>query len=161
MLVLSTDGEDSLPAKDGRAEILNPSIEKYSELSLCVRFLTYHFSTHNDNSPFQSLISYGKDALLCAYVGKSCDQYYQGCTENYKEKFQTQQWIRGKVFGDLYLSGNYFFYPGWLPGIWNTVCISIKASHQSYRVNINLNGETVVQTGDMVGDFFGSSKAGI
>ena len=162
MKVISTDAGASLPAKDGQAEILNSSLVKYPEVTLCARFLTHHFSTHPDKSPFQTIISYGRDSLLCSYVGKSCDQYYQGCTENYKEKLEGQQWIRGKVFGELYLSGNnYYFYPVWGPSVWNTVCITVTASQQYYRVNININGHSMVETRDIENDFFNSSKAGI
>ena len=38
MKVISTDAGASLPAKDGRAEILNSSLEKYSSLTVCARF---------------------------------------------------------------------------------------------------------------------------
>ena len=162
MKVISTDAGASLPSKDGRAEFLNLSLGKSSEMTLCARFLTYHFSTHQDNSPFQTIISYGRDSLLCSYVGKSCDHYYQGCTENYKEKLDGLQWIRGKVFGELYLAGsNYYFYPVWLPAVWNTFCITVRSSQQHYRVNININGQTILETGDIdQNDFFNSSKAG-
>ena len=78
--VISTDAGASLPAKDGRAEILNSSPGKYSSLTVCARFLTHHFSTHSDNYPFQTLLSYEKDSLLSSYVARPCDQFYQGQT---------------------------------------------------------------------------------
>ena len=159
MTVISTDAGASLPAKDGRAEILNSSLVKYPEVTLCARFLTHHFSTPSDNYPFQTLISYEKDVLLSSYVGKYCDQFYQGCTENYRDKVATQGWIRGKVFGSLYLSGNDYFYPVWWPAVWNTACITIRASQQHYRINVNINGHTVVQTEDIADDFLNSSEA--
>ena len=161
MKVISTDAGASLPAKDGRAEILNSSLGKYPEVTLCARFLTHHFSTPSDNYPFQTLISYGKDVLLSSYVGKSCDQFYQGCTENYRDKVEAQQWIRGKVFGDFYHSGHFYFYPVWWLEIWNTACITVRASQQHSRVNININGHTVVQSQDIAEDILNSSQARI
>ena len=77
MKVISTDAGSSLPAKDGQAEMLNSSLVKYSEVSLCARFLTHHFSTHPLGWPSQSLISYGSNDLLSSFVARPCDQYYQ------------------------------------------------------------------------------------
>ena len=161
MTVISTDAGASLPAKDGQAEILNSSLVKYPEVTLCARFLTHHFSTDPDGFPFQTLISYGKNVLLGSFVARSCDQFYQGCTEYYRDKVETQQWIRGKVFGNVYLSGNDYFYPVWWPAVWNTACITIRASQQHYRVNININGHTVVQTEDIADNVLNSSKGRI
>ena len=161
MKVISTDPGASLPAKDGRAELMNTSLVNISELTVCARFLTHHFSTPPDNYPFQTIISYGQDSLLCSYVGKSCDFFYQGCTENYIEKFEGQQWIRGKVFGNFYISGYNYFYPVWLPAVWNTFCITIRATHQYYRVNITINGHKMVETREIANDFSKSSKGGI
>ena len=163
MKVISTDAGASLPANNGRAEILNSSLVKYSDVTLCARFLTHHFSTHPDNSPLQTLISYGNADLLSSYVARPCDQKYQGCTEYYRDRLETQQWIRGKVFGSSYLSGsgNHYIYPVWGPGVWNTACITIRVSQQHYRVNININGHTVVQTEDIAEDILNSSQARI
>ena len=49
--LISTDDGASLPAKDGRAEILNSSLMKYPE-TLCARFLTHQFYTHSDGWPY-------------------------------------------------------------------------------------------------------------
>ena len=38
MRVISTDAAVSLPAKDGRAEILNSSLDKFSSLTVCARY---------------------------------------------------------------------------------------------------------------------------
>ena len=157
--VISTDPRASLPSKSGRAELVNSSLVKYPSVTLCARFLTHHFSTPADNYPFQTLISYEKDVLLSSYVGKSCDQFYEGCTENYRDKVVAQQWIRGKVFGSLYLAGNDYFYPVWRPAVWNTACISVRASQLHYRVNININGQTVFQSQDIAEDFLNSSQS--
>ena len=98
--------------------------------------------------------------LLSSYVATPCDLLYQGCTENYRGRLETQQWMRGQVFGRSYLSGDYF-YPVWWPGVWNTACITIRASQQHYRVNININGQTVVQAQDIVDNDLNSSQARI
>ena len=166
MKVISTDAGASLPAKEGRAEILNSSLVNYSEVTLCARFLTYHFSAQPTRRPYQSLISYGRNVLLSSYLAKSCDDFYEGCTEIYREKIagHRQQWTEGKVFGNLQLLGKawneYFYYPWW-PGVWNTACITVKASEQHSRVNININGQTVFQTEDIADVFFKSFKARI
>ena len=80
--VISTDAAASLPAKDGRAEILNSSLVKYPELTLCARFLTHHFSTHPDEAPFQSLLSYGDNDILSSFVARPCEKHFQAdfCT---------------------------------------------------------------------------------
>ena len=77
MKVISTDAVAPLPAQSGQAELLNSSLENYSEMTLCARFLTYHFSTHWDGFPYQALISSGSNALLGSYVAKSCEQRFK------------------------------------------------------------------------------------
>ena len=157
--VIFTDGGASLPAKDGWAEILNSSLGKYPEVTLCARFLTYHFSTPPDNHPFQTIISYGTYQLLGCFVARSCDQLYRGCTEHNREKVETHQWIRGKVFGNSYLTGNNYYYPVWSPAVWNTACITVRTSQQHYRININ--GLTVLQIEDIADNVLNSSEGRI
>ena len=77
MKVISTDAGALLPAKDGRAELLNSSLVNYSEVTLCGRFLTHHFSTHPDSMPVQIIFSYGDNALLRSYITKPCEQFFQ------------------------------------------------------------------------------------
>ena len=115
MKVISTDGGASFPRKEGRAEILNSSLVKYSQLTVCARFLTLHFSTDPDSWPTQSLISYGSDDLLGSYLAMSCDQSYTGCTQEHKDKFRENHlsWISGSVFGYLFVSNTPQFYPAW------------------------------------------------
>ena len=135
--MISTDARASLPAKDSRAEILNSSLAKYSEVTLCVRFLNYHFSTHPDSWPYQTLISYGNDGLLSSFLAVSCDEFYTGCTQKYKERFSNLdiQWIWGKVFGFSFDSEKNYF-DVWWPGVWNSACISASPA-RGYRLNIN------------------------
>ena len=138
MKVISTDAGASLPAKDGRAFILNSSLVKYSEVTLCARFLTHHFSTHSDCWPSQTLINYGKDSLLSSYVARSCEQMYAGCTQEWKDIFIKDdiQWLTGKIFGYIFISDDHC-YPAWWPGVWNTACISASPALGFYRININ------------------------
>ena len=75
--VISTDPGASLPAVDGQAEMLNSSLVKYSELTVCARFLTHHFSTRYDSPSEQIILSYGDNLLLGSYVTRPCDQYFQ------------------------------------------------------------------------------------
>ena len=101
--VISTDAGASLPVKDGHAEILNSSLEKYPELTLCARFLTHQFSIHSDRAQAQALISYGYFDLLGSFLARPCEQAYAGCTELYKDILSKNHntWITGKVFGYL------------------------------------------------------------
>ena len=101
MKVISTDVGASLPAKAGQAELLNSSLEKYPELTICARFLTHYFSSVG--FPSQALISYGPENLLGSFVARSCDQVYVGCTRIYKDLLMKRDipWIRGKVNGFL------------------------------------------------------------
>ena len=136
--VISTDAGVSLPAKEGRAELVNSSLVNYSEVTLCARFLTHHFSTHPDGGQYQTLISYGRDDLLSSYTATSCDEFFIGCTQKYKErfsKFHHIQWVEGKVFGYLFDSHN-TYYAVWWPAVWNTACISLSP-RLDYRLNIN------------------------
>ena len=80
---------------------------------------------------------------------------------NTKDMVENQQWIRGKVFGVSRLSGKYYFYPVWWPGVWKTFCMTVKASQQHYRITININGQTVVQTEDIADNVLNSSQARI
>ena len=99
-MLISTDGRASLPAKAGQAEILNSSLEKYPELTLCARLLTHSFSRTFYGWPTQALISYGSDPLLGSFVTRSCDQFYEGCTKVYRDLLSRNHipWIAGSVW---------------------------------------------------------------
>ena len=148
----------SLPRKDGRAEMLNSSLVNYSQLTVCARFLTLHFSTDPDGWPTQSLISYGSDDLLGSYLAMSCDQSYTGCTEEYRDIFSASQlsWISGSVFGYFSLSNTPQFYPAWWPAVWNTACLTASPGLGTFRIIIN--GLTVWQTKEFNGNLFNREK---
>ena len=147
--VISRGGGASLPSKQSQTEMLNSSLVKYSQLTLCARFLTLHFSTDPDGWPTQSLISYGSDDLLGSYLAMSCDQSYTGCTEEYRDIFSASQlsWISGSVFGYFSLSNTPQFYTAWWPAVWNTACLTASPHLGTFRININ--GLTVSQTEDL------------
>ena len=141
MKVISTDPRASLPRKEGWAEIPNSSLGKYSELTLCARFLTYHFSTDATRWPSQSLISYGLGDLLGSYVARPCDQSFRGCTEEYKNIFSDAQlaWISGSVFGYCFVSNTPQFYPAWWPAVWNTACLTASPHLGTFRIRVLLS----------------------
>ena len=160
MKVISRDAAASLPAKDGRAEILNSSLVKYSQLTVCARFLTHHFTTDPQGLPTQSLISYGSDDLLGSYLAMSCDQSYPGCTEEYRDIFRASQltWISGSVFGYFSLSSTPQFYPAWRPAVWNSVCLTASPGLGTFRVNIN--GLTDLEIKEFNNSWFNREKVG-
>ena len=156
--VISRGGGASLPSKLSQTEMLNSSLVKYSQLTVCARFLTLHFSTDPDGWPTQSLISYGSDDLLGSYLAMSCDQSYTGCTEEYRDIFRASQlsWISGSVFGYFSLSNTPQFYPAWWPAVWNTACLTASPGLGNFRININ--GLTVWQTEDLHSTLFKRKK---
>ena len=158
MKVISTDAGSSLLRREGQAEILNSSLVKYPEVTLCARFLTHHFSTHPEGWPTQSLISHGLDDLLGSYRAMPCDQYYTGCTQEYKDIFSENQlpWISGKVFGYLYIANTPHFYPAWWPAVWNSACLTASPARGHYRININ--GLTVWQREEFTSNLFKKEK---
>ena len=158
MKVISTDAGVSLPRKEGQAEILNSSLVKYPEVTVCARFLTHHFSADPEDWPTQSLISYGSGDLLGSYVAMPCDQLYPGCTQEYKDIFTENQlaWISGKVFGDFFISNNHYFYPAWGSAVWNSVCLTARAGLGHFRLNIN--GLTALEIKDFDSNLFKKEK---
>ena len=158
MKVISTDAGALQPRKPGQAEILDSSLVNYSSVTVCARFLTHHFSTHPEDWPTQSLISYGLDDLLASYLAMPCDQSYAGCTQQYKDIFSENQlpWISGKVFGYLLISNNHHFYPAWWPAVWNSACLTASPALGHYRININ--GLTVWQREEFTSNLFKEEK---
>ena len=163
MKVISRDAGASEPRREGWAwaELLNSSLALYPSLTVCARFLSHHFSAETEGRPTpQSLISHGTNDLFSSFVARPCDsdQSYKGCTKDYKDIFSRNNvtWIRGKAFGCLFISGRNFFYPAWLPAVWNTACLSASPGLGRYRMNIN--GLTVLEITDFTGHLFESDK---
>ena len=76
--VISTDPEAFfLPDKSGQAIILNSSLQDLSEWSLCGRFKTFHFSSHEDTTPFQSVIASGGLWMLSGFTVVPCHTDHQ------------------------------------------------------------------------------------
>ena len=78
--VISTNPEDFLPDKSGQATILNSSLQDLSEWTLCARFKMFHFSSHQDTTPFQSVIASGGLWMLSGFTVLPCDTDHQGST---------------------------------------------------------------------------------
>ena len=77
--------------------------------------------------------------------------FLQGCTNQYKQRLGNR-WKHGRTFGASRYGGDdkIAFYPSWVPGSWNSVCISASAGHGWFRVVIN--DELQFETRDYTGD---------
>ena len=76
--VISTGPEESPPEKSGQAIILNSALQELSEWTICARFKTFHFSGHEDSSPFQTVIASGGLWVLSSFTALPCDGDHQG-----------------------------------------------------------------------------------
>ena len=76
--VISTDPKASLPDKSSQAIILNSSLQDLAEWTLCARFKTFHFSSHADTRPFQTVIASGGLWMLASFTVLPCDRDKQG-----------------------------------------------------------------------------------
>ena len=151
--LLSTDPAVSLPARAGSAELLNSSLEKYEEFTICLRLKTYQFSTYPDKENYQYIVSIKNSGnfMLGSYVALPCEQIYSGCTGTYRKKIRA--WKHGAVFGFLRESDSLLdHFSPWLSEVWTSVCLLSSRPEGSFRVNIN--GETVYQTREAKGNFF-------
>ena len=82
---------------------------------------------------------------------------FQGCTQYFKDFLakNQQQWIRGKIFGTVYLYPEYYhFLPLWSSMDWNSVCITVEY----LEMKININGHIVWQT-KKAGNVFKNTEA--
>ena len=141
--VLRTDGSLVLPDRLGQAELLNSSLVGQAEVTLCLRFNTFRFSTYGRPWYAQSVLSYGDKTILYAYVAEDCEAKFPGCTERYKK--WVDNWAHDRPFGYFYEdSKSNGYYPAWQPGIWNQACITVSDLQGSLEININ--GETHYRT---------------
>ena len=151
--MITTDPAVSLPGRAGSAELLNSSLEKYSEFTICLRLKTYQFSTYPDKESYQYIVSIKNSGnfMLGSYVALPCEQMYSGCTGTYQNKISS--WKHGAVFGFLRESSSLLdHFSPWLPEVWTSVCLSSSRLEGSFTVNIN--GETVYQTREAEGNYF-------
>ena len=150
--VLRTDESLVLPDRLGQVELLNSSLVGRAEVTICLRFNTFRFSTYGRPWYSQSVLSYGDKTLLYAYVAEDCEAKFPGCTERYKK--WVDNWAHGRPFGYFYENGKSTgYYPAWQPGIWNQACITASDS-QGY-LEININGETHYRTNNYMKTFSG------
>ena len=75
--VISSDPEAFLPDKFGQAIILNSSLQDLSEWTLCARFKMFNFASHEDTTPFQSVIASGGLWILSGFAALPCDGVHQ------------------------------------------------------------------------------------
>ena len=141
--VLTTDPSLVLPDRLGQVELLNSSLQGHPEVTICLRFRTFQFSTYRKPWYAQSVITYADSTTLYAYVATDCEDKFPGCNLRYKKL--VANWAHGRVFGYFYentkSSG---YYPSWQPGVWNQACITASDSQGSFEININ--GETHYRT---------------
>ena len=120
--LISTDPAVSLPDRAGSAELLNSSLEKYQEFTICLRLKTYQFSTYPDKESYQYIVSIKNSGnfMLGSYTAVPCEQVYSGCTGTYQSKIPA--WSHGAVFGSLRESDSLLdHFSPWLPQAqWST-----------------------------------------
>ena len=142
--VVRTDPELQLPVRTGQAEVVNCSLEKYPDFTICARFRSHQFSWHKDTWAYHSVIVIPpKDWLIGAYVTHPCDDFYAGCTQRYKD-IHGSQWRHSGVVG--YIGDGVFNenFPVWQPGVWVSACVTVTIPDN--HITIYLNGEIVFQT---------------
>ena len=141
--VLTTEPSLVLPHRLGQVELLNSSLVKQAELTICLRFLTFRFSTYGQPWYAQSVLTYGDKTILYAYVAEDCEAKFPGCTQRYQA--WVENWAHGRPFGYFYESSkSNGYYQAWQPGVWNHCCIT--ASDSQGLLEININGETHYRT---------------
>ena len=148
--VLTTDQDQELPDRFGQAELVNSSLYGLAEISICVRFKTFQFSTYLAPWYSQSVLTYGDTAPLYSYVATDCEEKFPGCTLRYKK--WVENWAHGRPFGYFWEnSKSNGYYPSWQPGIWNHACIT--AIDSSGYLDININGKSVYRTNNYMKSF--------
>ena len=95
--VLRTDPSLQLPDRFSEAELVNSSLINQPEITICLRFKTFQFSTHKQPWYAQSVLTYGDTATLYNYVGTDCEEKFPGCTlreplVSYNSKLGEKNW---------------------------------------------------------------------
>ena len=148
--VLTTDQDQELPDRFGQAELVNSSLHGLPEISICVRFKTFQFSTYLSPWYSQSVLTYGDTTPLYSYVATDCEEKFPGCTLRYKK--WVKNWAHGRPFGYFWENSmSYGYYPSWQPAIWNHACIT--ATDSSGYLDININGKSVYRTNNYMKSF--------
>ena len=145
MRVVTTDPSQFLPGLEGQAEVLNSDLSQYDEVTICVRFNTFQFNTHQEAYDYQGLLTLGAFWVLGTYTALPCDWDYEGCTV-YKKSY-IPGWIHGTALG-YYEKSN--FYPSWQPGRWYSFCfIGSSLVNQS---SVFVNGEKMLTIKNYLAD---------
>ena len=84
--------------------------------------------------------------------------WVQGCTKTYQDTLANNhyQWIRGKVFGMVFIDNNWKIFHLWPAMEWSSGCVTASRDG-AYRVNIN--GQTLLQSDNIASNIFKSSRA--
>ena len=106
-----------------------------------------------------------EDMFLIAIVtAESCDQFYEGCTQYYKDIlgrshslilrpgiFLTvgNKYMTSKSYGTISLNSQYNFFSSWKLETWNSFCITADTEAGMYRTLIN--GKEVLLLSDYEG----------
>ena len=101
--VISTDPAASLPDKTGQAIILNSSLQDLAEWTLCARLKTFHFSSHADTRPFQTVIASGGLWMLASFTVLPCDRDKQGGQTDRPASQQFMNLFYGNLFCTIIL----------------------------------------------------------
>ena len=93
--------------------------------------------------------------FLAILSAARCDQFYPGCTQNYKDilgtrshfirfytlikpgQFTGKRYITGKSYGGISFDSGYNFFPSWKLESWNSFCITASTNTRVYQTFIN------------------------
>ena len=96
--------------------------------------------------------------FLAILSAARCEQFYQGCTQNYKDVLGIlrshsikdflfwspsfcfipgNRYITGKSFGGISFDSGYNFFPAWKLETWNSFCITANTGNRVYKTFIN------------------------
>ena len=118
------------PEKDGVAWL---HIAKFPKLTVCMRFkITQYYNLFGSVHP---LIELSKANRIWAVTNK-CHQANKDCTTGFIKRFKDDYKL-GKTFGLFIYNYKFQVFDSWLPGQWNSFCISLDQTRGYYGVFLN------------------------
>ena len=92
--------------------------------------------------------------FLAILSAARCEQFYKGCTQNYKDVLGICQfhkiycfdqscftpgnkYITGKSYGGSSFDSGYNFFPAWKLETWNSFCVAANTGTRVYKTFIN------------------------
>ena len=144
--VVSTNPESSLPDKFSQLVVLNSSLYGLTDWTACLRVKTFHFSVDSSLDPHQTLLASGGLWLLSSYTALPCNRS-RTCSDQTKQRLGNR-WKQGRTLGcSRYgLEDRMDYYSSWIPGIWNSACISAGSEAGQGWFRVVLNDEVVFET---------------